>query len=263
MPIEKPFFLRDQTAGAQIPSSSAAISPTSAAFVLNNEPGLVWRTASLSAFIVLDFGTPKAAQAFALLWTNLRPTDTVRWRGADTEAALTTTPILDSGAQPAFSGALLNAVPAKHVFTANSEVAARFWRIDISAPSHPDAFIQVGRVLIGPGLTLADDMDLQAGQSWVDSSIIDEGPGYEDVEEYMPLPLWRCSFSWIPNATYRQWISLVRDIGQARPVLFVPVPIEPNRLQDTAVFGRLQSTEFEHPIYDGWTVQVQIKSLHP
>jgi|GEM_PF-4727462 len=262
--LNRPFFLHDRAPRAvAIPAASAAIAPTLAAFVLNNEPGLVWRTASLTAFIVLDMAVAIPAQAFALLWTNLRPTDTVRWRGAETEAALTSAPIWDSGVQPAFAGSLLNDVPAKHVFTAATEVAARFWRVDISAPLHPDGYVQVGRLLLGRGLMLADDMDSAAGQTFYDDSLIDEGPGYVDVEVYAPLPGWRCSFSWVPNAAYRQWLALVREIGQAVPVLFVPVPAEPERLQDTAVFGRLQRTEFRHPIYDGWTVDIDIKSLHP
>lgn len=263
MAIDKPFFLRNRMPAMPVTSSSAALSPTQVAFACNDEPGLVWRTASLSAFLVLDMGTAISAQAFALLWTNLRSTDTVRWRAAASEADLTASPLFDSTALPAFSGTLLNDIPSKHLFTADEPVTARWWRIDIAAASHPSGFVQVGRVLIGAALTLADDFDTDAGQTIHDDSVVDEGPGYEDVEQYQALPGWECTFSWVSGAAYRQWLALVKDIGQARPVLFVPEPYAPEQLQDSAVFGRLRKTEFRHPIHDGWTVQVAIKSLHP
>lgn len=266
MAVTRPFFLRDilrNYPGSGIIASPASVAPTEPRFLFVNEPGLVWRLNAVSTFIVLDVAYVATTQALALLWTNLRATDQLRWRAANTEGELTTTPIYDSGLINAYSGDLLTAKPTKHLHILPSNVSARYWRLDIDATGHPDGYIQLGRMLLGIAITLQDDMDTELSQFIVDPSVVDEGPGYEDVEEYLPLPGWQCTFSWVSDVFWRSFFAFSQEVGSRRPVLFVPLPLEPDRLQDSAVFGRMQTIEGRHPIHDGWQVEIRIVSLHP
>lgn len=257
-----PWFLRNYLTGVPtVLASSATEAPTAVSRAFNDEPGLVWRSSDVGAcFLEIDMGWPATINAFALLWTNLRATDTVRWRGAASQAQLTTAPGYDSGLLPSFAGTLYTAKRTKHVLALEAAQSFRFWRIDIAASGLP--YVEIGRFLLGTRVHLSDDMDVDAVQFVQDPSVIDEGPGYEDVEAYASLIGWRCSFSWIPDAVWRaSWFPFLQEIGQRLPVLFVPQPEAPEHFQDMVVYGRLRSTQGRHPLYDGWVQDIEIVSL--
>lgn len=250
-----------------VPSANAA-NPGSN--MLNDEPDLVWRSATgtTSTHITID-ASSQAVDVVALLFTNLRSTDTIRVRGYTSQANATAggaTGLVagsDSGTVVAYTGAAGHST--KTVVKYSAPISAAFWRIDITATGHSDGYIEVARLLLGSSVELGVGMDQRAARMIDDRSVVYSGPGYDDVDEYPSLPGWRVTFSWVSDTTWRDtFFPFLVTAGLKKCVLFVPEPDFPAYAQNEIVYGRFRDKiEGEHPTHNGWTCELTIFSIAP
>lgn len=253
---------------ATITAVGNQLSTSPASNALNEIPQLAWRSSGLSnLFVVLDLGSAQVVEVAALLFSNLRATDTIRVRGAGTEAAVTASPAIDQTFN-AFSGSKASDISTKAIMHLTGTLAnrtQRFWRFDITATSHPDGFISVGRIMLAQGTDYGNGFQLNATRMFFDDSIIFEGPGYVDVDAYPTLPGWKVAFEFISATHFRDVIApFFTRIGRKRAVLFVPQPDQPDTWQHEVVYGYvMKDISAEQRVYDGWWHEIEIKSLAP
>ena len=261
-----PFMCYNLASSIASTSGDATTSPASN--LLTTQPTLVWRSANLTS-VALVFSLPVAASVdtLGLLFSNLRSTDTVRWRAGATAAATSgTTPLYDSGLLPAYSGLLSAPHRAKSITSMTTPVAAQFWRVDISAPSHPAGFVSAGNVIIGKRLSMggaAGGMDWNCEFSWTDLSTVTTTAGYTTVQSFSKLPGWKVTNSWITDADWNtNYNPFFGTVGNSVPVLFVPDPSSAY-IQNQAIFGRITSGPWSGSIasLDAWTCDTQIVGL--
>jgi hypothetical protein len=231
--------------------------------LLNDEPGMKWRSTGVTASFVMSVPAGSQIDSVALLWSNLRATDTVRLRAANSAANTTTSPLYDSGNVAAFSGVKASGFQTKTIFLLPTTRTETHWRIDITATGHPDGYVEASKFVIGKKFTTTHEMDYNCKQVLKNQSLITEGPGYEDVDEYKALPGWIASFSYIPMGTWRDsFYPFLLRAGNHKSILFIPEPATPTTWQQEIVFGRIKvdvAGECLH--YDGWKVELTILSL--
>ncbi|QPL38247.1 hypothetical protein IT881_08755 [Erythrobacter sp. A30-3] len=252
----KPVPLTVASAGSQ-----ATNGPT--VNLLNDLPDMVWRSDGVTTSdIVLTVPAGTVVDCFALLYSNLRSTDLVRVRAANSVTATTNAPLYDSRNQPAFSGEKSDVFKTKTIIFP-PDVTATHWRITVTANNHPDGFIQASRVVIGKSVNTTHDMDYSCKQFSRNQSIVTEGAGWEAVEHYDALPGWTAKFSYIPMEVWdKTFFPFLHSVSNSKPVLFVPVPDEPETWQHEVVFGRLKAEpggDCDH--YDGWRTELTIVGI--
>lgn len=253
------YFVEPLTLTLHTAAAEEANAPT--ANLLNDEPGMMWRSTTLStAFVVQTAGS---VDCVALLYSNLRATDTVRVRAANSAAACTSAPLYDSTATVAFSGTKANPFRTKTIFELPSVVAYTHWRFDIVGTSHPAGYIEASRVIVGKRYDTTKDMNYSCEQTVTDTGVLYSGPGFSDADEYLKLPGWKASFSYIPMTTWRDTLyPFFMRVGSSKPVMFVPEPAAPTTWQQEVVYGRLQGGPSGQCLYyDGWYSEIAITAL--
>lgn len=231
--------------------------------LLNNEPGMKWRSTTLSTGFVVSVPAGSSIDCIALLWSNLRATDTIRVRAANSAANTTASPLYDSGNVAAFSGTKASGFSTKSIILLPTALTHTHWRVDIVASGHPDGYVEAGKVVLGTQYNTTRDMDYDCKQLMRNQSVVSEGPGYEDVDEYVSLPGWTASFSYIPMTTWRDsFYPFLLRVGNRKPVLFIPEPEAPTTWQQEVVYGRMkQDAAGECYHWDGWKTDITILGL--
>lgn len=242
--------------------SELAIAP--AINALNDEYAMVWRTTALTnTYVILDLGSAVAVDTAAVLFSNLRSSDTVRVRSGTSAANTTAAPTSDFSTA-AYSGAKNADARTQTICNLPETITARYWRIDITATSHPDGFVQVGRIVLGQSVDFGHEMDLEATRIMKENSVNYEGPGYMDVDEYMNYSGWAVTMSLIDGTLWRDTVfPFLLKIGvNRRCVLFVPQPLVPTSYQNEVVYGRMTKLiEAQQRVYNGWWCDIAIMGI--
>lgn len=228
----------------------------SASYLANDVAGQVWRGATASYFVI-DLGANAVAyDTIALVGTNLRPTDTVRIRMGATD---TGTGAYDQ-ATDAYAGAY--APGAMAIFRLPAERTERYVRIDIVAPGHPDAFVQVGRLVVGKAITTLG-IAPSSKQVFDDDSVRTRGPGYTTVDEYPTYVTWQISCAMITDDDWLgKWNPFLRRAGNKRGILFIPETALPERWQGMAIYGTIEgSASGSGESFNSWRFESTIRSL--
>lgn len=135
---------------ATLTVSDQASSTLAGANLQTLNPRQYWRSSSTTPYVVVDFGSAVDVRAVSVLYGNFATTDTVRVRGATTEANLTGAPGYDPGAESAWpGGADLSGWSRTHSlhYIASAETY-RWWRVDIDASSNSDGYHESSRLYI-------------------------------------------------------------------------------------------------------------------
>lgn len=231
--------------------------------LLSDLPDMVWRTdAVTSSDIVLTVPAGTVVDCIALLFSNLRSTDRVRVRAANSTTATINSPVFDSRDQDAYEGVKAANFKTKTIIFA-PDVTATHWRITVTATNHPDGFIQASRVVIGKSVNTTHDMDYSCKQFSRNQSIVTEGNGWETVEHYDPLPGWTVKFSYIPMDVWKDiFFPFLHSASNSKAILFVPIPDQPETWQHEVVYGRMKAEpggDCDH--YDGWRTELTVIGL--
>jgi hypothetical protein len=238
-----------------------ALSVGPAANLLRDEPSMVWRSNGVGNISLTFQGSGAPVDTIALLFTNLRTTDTVQVRAANTVADTTGNPVYDSGVQVAFSGTCTAPHRPKTIITLEEPVGALFWRIDISAPNHPAGYVEAVRLVIGQRLDLGGQkagIDWGCKFIWTDQSSMTTTNGVTYGQEWAKLPGWSITSSWITDDDWTwNYNPALGIIGNFKPVLMVPNPDGPYT-QHEAVYGRITDGPLpaESAFKNGWTVDM-------
>lgn len=222
-------------------ASSSATAPQagSIANLGNDQPGLVWRGTTTGSLIV-DLGASGAAyDTVALFGCNLRATDTVRVQTGNTN---TGTGSYDSGVRASFTGTKDDASTSKAIFRLPSTRTDRYIRIDASAPSHPDGYVQFSRLVIGAAI-LNDGIQVDAEHGFETQSVIGTGPGYRTVDDYPSLDSWKIETGWIDATDWRaKWAPMLRYASCGYGLMFIANVDDASTWQTDAIFGSLGVT---------------------
>lgn len=228
----------------------------SVSYLANDVAGQVWRGGT-SSYFVIDLGAAAVAyDTVALVATNLRPTDTVRIQTGDGETNMNG---LDQTG-PAYAG---NYAPgAISIFRLPSTRSERYVRVQITAPGHPDVFVQIGRVVVGKAITTLG-IAPSSKQVFDDDSVRGRGPGYTTVDEYPTYVTWQISCAMITDDDWlTKWNPFLRRAGNKRGILFIPETELPARWQGMAIYGLIEgSASGSGESFNSWRFEATIRSL--
>ncbi len=243
-----------------LPFSAAATSPAplagSVAYCNEDQPGLTWRYGLTSPYMILDLGAGVSYNYVALFGTNLRATDTVQIR---TGTTTTGTGSYAGTAQAAYTGTKDASTTTKAIYKLPSTRTERYVRIDFAAASHPDAYVQVGRVVIGSAISTIG-ISFDAEQGFETQSVITTGPGYRSVDRYTSLDSWKFSTGWITDDSWRgEWAPLLRYASAGGGLMMIPDDGTPANWQNDAIYGALSGTASGRAeAYNKWRFESKI-----
>lgn len=199
-----------------------------------------WRTSgSVTDHLLMDFGSTKDLQVLALAGVSLGVGDTVRHRLDATTAGAGA--LLDTGSVVQ-TVAVENGM-VLHVLSA--AVQARYWRVDIDAPSRTaTGYLDVGRAWAGPAFLPQRQPTYGMAQTYVDESIIEIAPvsGVEHVRPGARRRVLAFSLDALSANEVSTGIGpMLRSVGVSGQVLMIPDTQSSTAAQDT-ILGRLTAT---------------------
>lgn len=223
-------------------------------------PGMVWRSANLTTvYFTAQVGA--GWDTIALTGNNLRASDTIRIRGAATEAATTSAPTYDvtisawTGVAPAAGAISLLTLAATRNET--------FLRIDITSTGNPAGYVQVQRFVVGKRIENAG-LDIGYERGPEDTSAVDEGLGYTSINRYNVRVSWKITISGMKEIDYETyWYPFTRYVGRSRAFLFVEESANAGYLQNRAAMCRFTgSAKGSAASSDYWSVDATLLSVN-
>lgn len=134
-------------------AAGSAVATLPAANLQSQQPKKVWRSSSVSDYLELTFATPVAANMLAINGHNFTSAGLYRVRGADTIAATTSAPLVDTGWVSVWPVTGKPADPYWPRFMSallwSNDALFQCWRIDFADPSASQTYIEVGRLALG------------------------------------------------------------------------------------------------------------------
>jgi hypothetical protein len=242
--------------------SSANQQATAPASNLNvDEPAMVYRSQG-AATITVQLPAGSSWDTACLVGSNLRASDTFKVTAAATLADvnngtnLTYNRTVSAWTGPAPTSGALSFVTLP---TANT---SPFVRIDITSTGNPAGYVQASRLVIGKRVD-HDGVSMGAEQTYEDSSVVEEGPGYTSVDRYNVRVGWKVTLDSIKDAAYYgNWFPFLRSVGKSRAFVFIPDDASPY-LQNQAVFCRVNSSpaKANFPGQDAGIVEFTVLSV--
>ncbi|MGU3389174.1 hypothetical protein [Sphingomonas sp. M1A8_2b] len=235
--IAEPFLLTSNPLFYESTGVQLASSPVEN--LTNDNMDMEWGSLGLNDvyFVLRNVG---AVDTVALLFSNLRPGDTLRVRAANSVSALLSAPLWDSGAIPAVVGTLVAPYTAKTLIDVPKGTQATYWRFDFSAPSNPDGQVKASRVVMGERLVIGSGIDYEWSKSVIDDSPVTTAPNYEDVQEFPSRPSVQATFGQMNEQNFNTLDAFMMRVGVKRPVLFAPEPDNLDSVQSWTVYGRMK-----------------------
>lgn len=219
-------------------SSGSTASPTAPATNLSfDEPGMVWRSASLGG-VYLTFQTAGLPfDTIALAKTNLRASDTVRVKMGSTASNVNGSNPTYSQSFAAFTGVAPLDGKSTWTLLLDAPVTHAFVRIEITSTGNPAQYVEASRLIIGQRVT-ASGVDIGDEENFQDGSVIDNSLGATTIDPYGIRMGRKVTFGNIKDVDYyTNWQSFFYAVGQKNAFLFMPVT-EGNFLQRTTLFAR-------------------------
>lgn len=237
-------------------SSSSAIANFPATNALNDYESMVWRDSSATPQVVLDMGTAASYDAIAIVGTNLTAgtsvTITLASDASVTVIALNTT-------VTSVLGDVVAGEPTAFVHHLGATYTSRYVRLRFNnVATLPSATLSVARAIVGPALTF--EVDGEAEHRYEDRSIINEGRGFETVDEFGVYPSFKCSVSLLSETEVRQkWHPFMSKVGTSRPVFFAIDTA--TKHQTEMLYGRLIATvPIKQTFYDAWQAEITVRA---
>lgn len=235
-----------------------------AANALNNDYGRVAKTQGSGAgwyYLDIDLGVAQQVDVLALLWTNLRSSDTVVVSGGSSQGSAD---VYNSGNLSAVTGTTKRDVLSltKFMHTIGYTPSARWWRFSIY--SNGGINIQISRAFVGKKAQFAIGAQ-KASLSAVDlNERLQTERGEERASEDQGLirPAASLSFSYAKESEMAEVLgAYTLGLGTSKPML-ICVDATAANMQDLIVFGRPQGVvTLDSEMFDVWTFQAQVTSL--
>jgi hypothetical protein len=230
--------------------------------LINDRLGRVWQTTG-SAYVIVDLGTARSVDTVSLLATNAAIGDTIRVRAHNTLENLTgvtpSGPFLSDSTVPANA----SAEAAKRIHRSSLArplaTTARYWRIDVTT-SLSD--FTAGRLVIGAGMTAADNVDLGWSFSVFDYGSTDYSRlGVDDTLIGAKVLSYKWKWSWFTEAEARgPLLDLMAYAGVTRPVLLCLDPSATD-VHNVLAFGQMQQgIEAVNYVKDTYEAEFMLRS---
>jgi len=242
-------------------------------------PSAVWRSTTLTPFIVGNFGdgavipaeTSIDVDTFAPWYTNAHTGDTVRWRFANTEAELTSGPLADTGINDVWPGspttkyvdnflANWNYTHGRFIFTPTT---CKWFRVDFDYTGNSDGYVQCGSLPIGERLAITATHPYRQGfnratarRGGFESNLAAGGLA---VGGFIGKRNWQGSIL----VTENEWLDDIQPLIDSRlngPVSLVLEENEVLRPLDYMFFGYLPEAT---PIPQRASVEINISIIEP
>lgn len=226
----------------------------------NDDPLSVLR-ASGAAIAIEARTTGAPVDSIALLGTLANDDVTWRIRAADTQAALTSAPVVDTGVVPFLSVTNLSGRPHYHGFRRLSQLYTNFWwRIDLvnAAPTFIARHLVIGKARQSVNYSRG------AGHEALDYGQMARTTYGAPVR----TPGWRgrqvdFQLSWLSESEYEtKWADLDQRVGQTNPVLALPNPKANAWLNDRIAYGCISGQRSENVRAAKWSKNLEIQSLY-
>lgn len=244
--------------------SGGTVAAGSRTNMLSNRYGLVCRftistTLAATVDIDFDFGAAITADTIAVLWHNLRSTDSFIVTAGTTAGAsdvLAATTINGWGSTEKNTSAA-----AKAWKVLSTPKTARYWRIRISTASGlPAGYAEISRVVFANRHNFAVDYStLELVED--DRSRVEQAEYGEDVEDVRRISFgWRAKWKFGTLAEMAATHQRLVMRGRAKPIFFLPMPDEANA-QDLAAFGFMRNpAKTASSAYDLWELAFDVIS---
>lgn len=232
---------------------------------------------------LIDVGVDKVTRAIGLIAHNMTLEAKVRIRASEADPDMLTGVLFDTGWLEAWppvydSEALEWEAPNywsgqytdeeregltyTYIKSADVNMLARYWLVEIDDGANPDGYIQIGRVFVGEAWQPTINMSYGAGLGLEDPSEIDES--LSGAEFYDERPKYRVAQFSIENLGVDEAMSrafdLMRRVGTTREVLFQYDPADTFHAQRRSFVGRLrQLSPLECMNVDAHGVQYEVK----
>lgn len=246
-------FCQAQTITYEASSTQTVAHPRN---MTNDEPGLVWRSSSVSgAYVVfktagVDFDT------IALVGNNLRASDTFRVRMGANAADLVGAPAFDQ-TYPAWSGVkpLDKAISFVQL---NMPVSHAYIRIDFASAGNPDGFVEVCRLVLGKRITNAG-IDVGAEATFDDRSNVIEGRGFTTIERYTVRQSHKITIGQVTESQfYNDWEPFLASVGQSKFFLYVEETESPYLQRKTFYVRNVQQPKSNRKAYDQQDIDLTV-----
>lgn len=134
-------------------AAGTAVTTLPAANVQSQQPKKVWRSSSVADYLEVTFAAPVAANMLAINGHNFTAAGVFRVRGANTIAATTAAPLVDTGWVSAWpvTGKPSDAYWPRFLSALlwSNDALYQCWRVDFADPSVSQTYIEVGRLALG------------------------------------------------------------------------------------------------------------------
>lgn len=242
--------------------------------VLNNDYGRVARSTSAAAnaavALTFDFGSAKPVDVIAVLWHNLRSTDTIVVQAATSVANLDAGTFLLSTSRSAVTGGTLRdyAIPGKMLLVLTSPISARYWRITLKSvgTANPNGYFQLSKAVFCRSATFAvGAQKATIGAKDMNTSITTEvGESRSQEDPLLIRPVCALGFDYAKQSEMEEVLgAYTLSLGVSRPMLICP-DLSSNYLQDSIVFGRPEQViSHESTVYDVWSFEAVVTSIGP
>lgn len=232
-------------------AQSGGVTPTS--YLLNDEKGLVWRTANLTGNYITAQLDGSVIDTVAIVGSNLIAGNTVRFRLGNTQAAVEgSSAAIDVTIGLAAGTADTNQALLFHKLT--TPAAHGFLRIDFTAASNPDTFLEFSRLVVGKSV-ICDGVSAGVEFGYDNQTV-------SSLDREATKPMWKFTVSGFTEATYWSlWHPLLKVLGDKRGFLFIP-DLQSDYLQQQALFCYVTSTSKGSATNsDYYMIDIQVQSL--
>jgi hypothetical protein len=249
-------------------AASNAVGSAGVANLQDQRPKLVWQSTTTTPFITINAGAAVLWNALFLGYFNGQAADTLRLRGATSEANLTAAPSYDSNtllpggitAWPVGSN-LANYRYPHRLFLFTPGGSLQWWRVDFAWGSNTDGFVRGGRLALGLAVTpetgAAPGWEASHSEPIIETEDMDGGQTTRPRGARRSMP-----FSWMDAALTKAEAAQIQELllerGSSRDLvvcldtteLLYPMPVlyvgrVKQRVSIKQMFISYRSTGFE------------------
>lgn len=227
-----------------------------------DEPAMVYRSTGTTASITAQVLDSQPWDTICLVGSNLRATDTIKITAASSQADVNSGTNLTVNQTVAAWTGTAPTNGALSFVTLAAPVTSPFVRIDITSNGNPAGYVQASRLVVGKRVN-HDGVAMGAEQTYEDSSVVEEGPGFTSVERYNVRVGWKVTLDGIKDAAYYgNWFPFLRSVGKSRAFVFIPDDASAY-VQNQAVFCRVSSSpaKANFPGQDAGIVEFTVLSV--
>jgi hypothetical protein len=141
---------------------------------------------------------------------------------------------------------------------------ARYWRVEISDPTNPDGYLQIGRLFIGPVWQPKLNMSYGASIAWETKTGVQEAiGGAEYFQQRTPYRVAKFALNWMDqDEAFSQAFELQRRAGVDQEVLFVHDPADTVHALRRRFLARIRTlSSIEYPYCNINSAAFEVKEL--